>query len=320
MGSMPRGSPRRYEDRQRQSLCGDAESAYALDAMKRFPCPYERRRGNRNHSHPPADAAPLGIAPQTRGRPATTTAVEGHSLPFLHPSISSGAPSWKELANLLLVTWGFTLHKLRVHCASPDCTTQAVRRSTDTVDAMCVVGMHLDRHGRVSATKPGMRKADEIASKVKSNRVQRRFTALVEQPWPQSGCADQMPAMKGRMPFPSWRAYNMHNCQSADERHPPKPTSFFVLGRRRPLKSTLPAGRGYRLRMDRMSLQHAAQRQIPPCAHPEGICRDDMRRTRLQQRSNVQPRTPKVQHVAYSKQVRHTPCCAPRRLRSDFWA
>ena len=219
-------------------------------AMKRFPCPYERRRGNRNHSHPPADAAPLGIAPQTRGRPATTTAVEGHSLPFLHPSISSGAPSWKELANLLWVTWGFTLHNLRVHCASPDCTTQAVRRSTDTVGAMCVVGMHLDRHGRVSATKPGMRKADEIASKVKSNRVQRRFTALVEQPWPRSGCADQMPAMKGRMPFPSWRAYNMHNCQSADERHPPKPTSFFIPGRRRPLKSTLPAGRGYRLRME----------------------------------------------------------------------
>jgi hypothetical protein len=138
-------------------------------AMKRFPCPYERRRGNRNHSHPPADAAPLGIAPQTRGRPATTTAVEGHSLPFLHPSISSGAPSWKELANLLWATWGFTLHKLRVHCASPDCTTQAVRRSTDTVGAMCVVGMHLDRHGRVSATKPGMRKADEIASR--SNRI-----------------------------------------------------------------------------------------------------------------------------------------------------
>ena len=239
--------------------------------------PVREASRNRNHFHPPADAAPLGIAPQTRGRPATTTAVEGHSLPFLHPSISSGAPSWKELANLLWVTWGFTLHKLRVHCASPDCTTQAVRRSTDTVGAMCVVGMHLDRHGRVSATKPGMRKADEIASKVKSNRVQRRFTALVEQPWPRSGCADQMPAMKGRMPFPSWRAYNMHNCQSADERHPPKPTSFFVLGRRRPLKSTLPAGRGYRLRMEaggwiacHCSVQHNDHdgRRYPPVHTP----------------------------------------------------
>ena len=145
-------------------------------AMKRFPCPYERRRGNRNHSHPPADAAPLGIAPQTRGRPATTTAVEGHSLPFLHPSISSGAPSWKELANLLWVTWGFTLHNLRVHCNG-----------------------YSGRDVRAGhAPTSGMRKADEIASKVKSNRVQRRFTALVEQPWPRSGCADQIPAMKGR--------------------------------------------------------------------------------------------------------------------------
>ena len=219
-----------------------------------------------------------------------------------------GAPSWEALANLLWVTWGFTLHNLRVHCNG-----------------------YSGRDVRAGhAPTSGMRKADEIASKVKSNRVQRRFTALVEQPWPRSGCADQIPAMKSTMLFPSLRAYHMDNdCQSADGRHPLKPTSLSILGRRRPLKSTLPAGRGYRLRMEAggwIACHTAACSTTittvadTPCAYPEGICRDDMRRTRLQQRSNVQPRTLKVQHVAYSKQVRHTPCCPPRRLRSDFSA
>ena len=141
------------------------------------------------------------------------------------------APSWKQLANLLWSTWGFTLHNLLLYLASPDCTTVSSAplnrySGRDATNGFAPVSQQaqLDDKTREAV----MRTADNIADILKVRGVQKTFTAIVEQP--RSGIASQVAAIKNRMMFHDWFANHIDNCQFADQPSSMKPSTFYTRG------------------------------------------------------------------------------------------
>ena len=167
---------------------------------------------------------PHVIAMLARHNVAGTTAI------YVQGQIGT-APSWKQLANLLRITWGFTLHNLRVYLASPDCTTVSSAplnrySGRDATNGFAPVSQQaqLDDKTREAV----MRTADNIADILKVRGVQKTFTAIVEQP--RSGIASQVAAIKNRMMFHDWFANHIDNCQFADQPSSMKPSTFYTRG------------------------------------------------------------------------------------------